>query len=86
MKNYHYHSIYKNMTTDELVEEFDRLELGLEQTWMLDDSGELGDVISKGFYADMDAIEKELKTRPDNPYKFDGNIDPDDYFTDDLPF
>ena len=84
MKNYH--SIYKNMTTDELVEEFDRLELGLEMNWMLDGSGELGGVISKGFYEAMDAIEKELKTRPDNPYKFDGNIDPDDYFTDDLPF
>ena len=48
MKNYY--SIYKNMTTDELVEEFDRLELGLEMNWMLDGSGELGGVISKGFY------------------------------------
>ena len=86
MKNYYHHSVYKNMTTDELVEEYDKLELGLEMNLMLDGSGELGGLISKGFYEDMDAIEKELKTRPDNPYKFDSDIDSDDYFTDDLPF
>jgi hypothetical protein len=77
---------YSKMTTDELVEELARLELGLEMNLVMDGSGELGDVIGKGYYEDINAIEKELQTRPDNPYKFDGNIDPDDYFTDDLPF
>ena len=54
---------YSKITTEELVNEYDRLEKGLEMNLLMDGSGELGGVISKGYYVDIKAIEDELNKR-----------------------
>ena len=54
---------YSKIATEELVNEYDRLETGLEMNLLMDGSGELGGVISKGYYVDIEAIEDELNKR-----------------------
>ena len=73
---------YSKMTTDELVNEYDRLETGLEMNLLMDGSAELGGVISKGYYVDIEAIEDELSKRD----YFKDQLYPEIYDDYDLPF
>ena len=54
---------YKNYTTKALLESRDTLETDLDMNLKMDGSGELGGVISKGYYVDIEAIEDELNKR-----------------------
>jgi len=56
---------YTKMTTEELVSELDKLNLGLEMDLSMDGSGELGGIISKGYDKYFDAIYQVLNERPD---------------------
>jgi len=56
---------YTKMTTEELVLELDKLNLGLEMDLMMDGSGELGGIISEGYDKYFNAIYEELSNRPD---------------------
>jgi len=56
---------YTKMTTEELVLELDKLNLGLEMDLMMDGSGELGGVIGKSYEKHFDAIYQVLNERPD---------------------
>jgi len=56
---------YAKMTTEELVSELDKLNLGLEMDLIMDGSGELGGIISKGYDKYFDAIYQVLNERPD---------------------
>lgn len=69
---------YSKMTTVELVDELNKLELSLEQDLIMDGSGELGGIISKGYDKYFDAIYEELNKRSD--YEFD------DVGDDEIPF
>lgn len=60
---------YSKMTTVELVNELNKLELGLEMNLIMDGSGEVGGVISRGYDTYFDAIYEELNKRSD--YEFD---------------
>ena len=60
---------YSKMTTEELVNELDKLSLGLEMNLMMDGSGELGGIISKGYDKYFEKIYEELSKRSD--YKFE---------------
>ena len=51
---------YSKMTTAELVNELNKLELGLEMDMMMDGSGELGGIISKGYDKYFNAIYEEF--------------------------
>jgi hypothetical protein len=66
---------YSKMTTEELVLELDKLELGLEMDLIMDGSGELGGVISEGYDKYFEKIYEELDKRPD--YEFD-EVDDDE--------
>ena len=70
------------MTTDELVNEYGRLETELEMNLLMDGSGELGGVISKGYYVDIKPIEDELTKRD----YFKDQLYPEMYDDYDLPF
>jgi hypothetical protein len=56
---------YSKMTTAELVLELEKLEQGLEMDLMMDGSGELGGIISKGYDKYFDVIYQELNNRED---------------------
>jgi len=56
---------YAKMTTEELVSELDKLNLGLEMDLSMDGSGELGGKISKSYDKYFDAIYQVLNERPD---------------------
>ena len=56
---------YAKMTTEELVSELYKLNLGLEMDLIMDGSGELGGIISKGYDKYFDAIYQVLNERPD---------------------
>jgi hypothetical protein len=56
---------YSKMTTAELVLELEKLERGLEMDLMMDGSGELGGIISKGYDKYFDVIYQELNNRED---------------------
>jgi hypothetical protein len=60
---------YSKMTTEELVNELDKLNLGLEMDLIMDGSGELGGIISKSYDKYFEKIYEELSKRPD--YEFD---------------
>ena len=60
---------YSKMTTVELVNELNKLELGLEMNLIMDGSGEVGGVISRNYDTYFDAIYEELNKRSD--YEFD---------------
>ena len=56
---------YTKMTTEELVLELDKLNLGLEMDLMMDGSGELGGIIGNGYEKYFDAIYQVLNERSD---------------------
>jgi hypothetical protein len=56
---------YAKMTTEELVSELDKLNQALEMDLIMDGSGELGGIISKGYDKYFDAIYQVLNERPD---------------------
>lgn len=64
---------YTKMTTEELVLELDKLNLGLEMDLMMDGSGELGGIISKGYDKYFNAIHEELSNRPDYVFTEDND-------------